>query len=127
MFRYDLVWEFVSAIVEERQAQGAEENAQRREDQRFGAADAVVEIADAELAVLVVAPTVHTAVRHYSARMLLSGIYCYGGAREIDVGTDLDVLPNSDLELVQVGYHFKGEREIGFWSEGRFDFEKKTV
>ena len=28
--------------------------------------------------------------------------------------------------MFQIGYHFKGEREIGFWSEGRFDFEKKT-
>ena len=38
--------------------------------------------------------------------------------------SDLDKLPNIDLELMQVGYHFKGEREIGFWSEGRFDFER---
>lgn len=41
--------------------------------------------------------------------------------------TDLNSLPNFDLELVQVGYHFKGEREIGFWSEGRFDFEKSPT
>tara|TARA_B100000686_G_C16770378_1_gene964702 strand:- start:987 stop:2123 length:1137 start_codon:yes stop_codon:yes gene_type:complete len=39
--------------------------------------------------------------------------------------TELRSIPNFDLETFQVGYHMKGEYELGLWSEGRFDLEKK--
>lgn len=37
--------------------------------------------------------------------------------------TDLDDLPQFGRELFQLGYHFKGEYHVGYWSEGRFDIE----
>ena len=37
--------------------------------------------------------------------------------------TDLPFLPEFNQELVQVGYHLKGEKEIGFWNESRLDVE----
>lgn len=39
--------------------------------------------------------------------------------------SDLDNLPSFNQELVQVGYHVKGEREFGFWNETRLDIEMK--
>jgi hypothetical protein len=52
---------------------------------------------------------------------------------EIEVGavvqyhpdSDLEGLPGFDQELVQVGYHFKGENEFGYWNESRLDIEMK--
>ncbi|MEE9259103.1 MAG: hypothetical protein V3U37_06135 [Nitrospinaceae bacterium] len=38
--------------------------------------------------------------------------------------TDLDDLPDFSQELFQLGYHFKGEHEIGYWNEGRLDIER---
>jgi hypothetical protein len=37
--------------------------------------------------------------------------------------SDLDALANFDLETTQAGFHFKGERVVGYWSEGRLDIE----
>ena len=37
--------------------------------------------------------------------------------------TDLLFLPEFNQELVQMGYHLKGEKEIGFWNESRLDIE----
>ena len=39
--------------------------------------------------------------------------------------SDLDELPSFDQEMVQMGYHIKGESEIGFWNESRLDLEMK--
>lgn len=39
--------------------------------------------------------------------------------------TDLDDLPDFDREMVQMGYHVKGENEFGFWNESRLDIEMK--
>lgn len=38
--------------------------------------------------------------------------------------TDLEFLPSHSLELLQLGYHFKGTQIIGFWNEGRVDIEE---
>ncbi|HAX46090.1 MAG TPA: hypothetical protein DCX78_04580 [Nitrospina sp.] len=38
--------------------------------------------------------------------------------------SDLDDLPQFGQELIQLGYHFKGEYHAGLWSEGRVDFER---
>ncbi len=37
--------------------------------------------------------------------------------------SDLRNLANFDKELTQFGYHVKGELEVGFWNETRFDLE----
>ncbi len=37
--------------------------------------------------------------------------------------SDLRDLANFDKELTQFGYHFKGEYEVGYWNETRFDLE----
>ncbi len=39
--------------------------------------------------------------------------------------TDLDALPDFNQEMVQMGYHVKGENEFGFWNESRLDIEMK--
>ena len=39
--------------------------------------------------------------------------------------SDLKSLPDFDQELVQVGYHVKGEKGVGFWNESRLDIEMK--
>ncbi len=39
--------------------------------------------------------------------------------------TDLEDLPDFGQELVQLGYHFKGEKNIAYWNESRFDVELK--
>lgn len=38
--------------------------------------------------------------------------------------TDLPFLADSTLEMIQVGYHLKGEAVIGFWNESRLDFQQ---
>tara|TARA_B100000686_G_scaffold354043_1_gene462333 strand:+ start:57 stop:1193 length:1137 start_codon:yes stop_codon:yes gene_type:complete len=38
--------------------------------------------------------------------------------------TDLDTIPNFDLEVFQTGYQLKGEFGIGLWMEGRLDLEQ---
>ena len=37
--------------------------------------------------------------------------------------SDLDDFSGYDQEMVQVGYHLKGEHEVGFWNESRLDVE----
>jgi len=39
--------------------------------------------------------------------------------------TDLDELAQFAQELVQLGYHFKGEYNIAYWNESRLDIEQK--
>lgn len=38
--------------------------------------------------------------------------------------TDLPSIPNYDLDLIQLGYHAKGEYEVGLWNEGRLDVQQ---
>jgi hypothetical protein len=38
--------------------------------------------------------------------------------------TDLPFLADFNLEMVQVGYHLKGEYVIGFWNESRLDIQQ---
>lgn len=40
--------------------------------------------------------------------------------------TDLKELVDFDQEMVQLGYHLKGEMEIGYWSESRMDIELQS-
>ncbi|MEK9629132.1 MAG: hypothetical protein VW455_08920 [Nitrospinota bacterium] len=40
--------------------------------------------------------------------------------------TDLDDLVDFDQEMFQLGYHFKGEKEVGFWNESRLDIEMQS-
>ncbi len=40
--------------------------------------------------------------------------------------TDLTDLADFDQEMVQLGYHLKGEMEIGFWNESRMDIELES-
>ena len=39
--------------------------------------------------------------------------------------SDLEGLPGFNQEMVQMGYHLKGEMEVGFWNESRLDIEMK--
>lgn len=39
--------------------------------------------------------------------------------------TALDDLPQFDQELIQLGFHLKGERTVGYWNESRLDIEQK--
>jgi len=57
--------------------------------------------------------------------MLLGGIEA-GIVAQYNPTNNLSFLPNYDLELFQLGYHFKGEKTVGYWNEGRFDIEKKS-
>ncbi|QPJ66209.1 MAG: hypothetical protein G3M78_12720 [Candidatus Nitrohelix vancouverensis] len=47
-----------------------------------------------------------------------------GAVAQYHPETDLTGLPQFATEMVQLGYHFKGEYEIGYWSEGRVDIEQ---
>ncbi len=38
--------------------------------------------------------------------------------------SDHKFLPNFNLELAQFGFHFKGEKVVGFWNETRIDIEQ---
>ena len=38
--------------------------------------------------------------------------------------TDLPFLADFDLEMVQMGYHLKGEAVLGFWNESRLDIQQ---
>ena len=38
--------------------------------------------------------------------------------------TDLPFLADFNLEMVQMGYHLKGEKVIGFWNESRLDVQQ---
>ena len=40
--------------------------------------------------------------------------------------SDLKDLADFDQEMVQLGYHLKGENEIGFWNESRLDIEMQS-
>jgi len=62
---------------------------------------------------------------------LISGIRTDLLLGEIETGvvfqyhpkSDLDDFSGYDQEMIQVGYHFKGEHEVGFWNESRLDIE----
>jgi len=41
--------------------------------------------------------------------------------------TDLPFLADFNLEMVQVGYHLKGESVIGYWNESRLDIQQDQV
>ena len=41
--------------------------------------------------------------------------------------TDLKELVDFDQEMFQLGYHVKGESEIGFWNESRMDIEMQSA
>ena len=64
------------------------------------------------------------------SRMIVGGRW-EGLIGELDAGvafqykpvSDLRFLSSFDKELTQFGYHIKGEYEVGFWNESRFDFE----
>lgn len=38
--------------------------------------------------------------------------------------TDLPFLADFNLEMIQMGYHLKGEKTLGFWNESRLDIQK---
>jgi hypothetical protein len=54
--------------------------------------------------------------------MLLENIEV-GAVVQYHPESDLENLPGFNQEMVQIGYHFKGEREFGFWNESRLDIE----
>jgi hypothetical protein len=54
---------------------------------------------------------------------LLAGLET-GAVVQYHPQTDLDDLAQFSQELVQLGYHFKGEHNIAYWSEGRLDIEQ---
>ena len=41
--------------------------------------------------------------------------------------TDLKDLADFDQEMLQLGYHVKGENEFGFWNESRMDIEMQSA
>ncbi len=52
------------------------------------------------------------------------GILEIGAAAQYKPVSDHDFLSNFNLELAQFGYHFKGEKVVGFWNETRMDIEQ---
>jgi hypothetical protein len=46
-----------------------------------------------------------------------------GGVVQYHPETDLNDLPGFSQEMVQLGYHLKGEFEVGYWNESRVDIE----
>ena len=62
---------------------------------------------------------------------LISGIRAELLLGELQTGVVFQYHPKSDLEnfsgyereMIQMGYHIKGEREVGFWNESRLDIE----
>jgi hypothetical protein len=65
---------------------------------------------------------------------LISGIRIDMLLGEFDTGvvfqyhpkSDLDNFPGYEREMIQMGYHIKGEHEVGFWNESRLDIEMET-
>ncbi len=51
------------------------------------------------------------------------GILDAGFAVQYNPVNDLRFLSGFNQELLQLGYHLKGEMEVGFWNESRLDFE----
>lgn len=47
-----------------------------------------------------------------------------GAAAQYHPQTDLDDLAQFSQELIQLGYHVKGEHNIAYWNEGRLDIEQ---
>ncbi|NIR56710.1 MAG: hypothetical protein GWM98_22465, partial [Nitrospinaceae bacterium] len=47
-----------------------------------------------------------------------------GAAVQYHPSTDLPFLADFNLEMVQMGYHLKGEKTIGFWNESRLDIQQ---
>lgn len=58
----------------------------------------------------------------FRGERLLGGIEA-GVALQYHPVTDLDFLSLFNRELLQMGYHLKGEKEIGFWNESRLDIQ----
>ena len=56
--------------------------------------------------------------------MLLGGIEA-GAVFQYHPKSDLEGLPGFNQEMVQIGYHLKGEKGFGFWNESRLDIEMK--
>ena len=62
---------------------------------------------------------------------LISGIRAELSLGEFQTGVVFQYHPKSDLEnfsgyereMIQMGYHIKGEHEVGFWNESRLDIE----
>ena len=54
---------------------------------------------------------------------LLLGEIATGVVFQYHPKSDLDDFSGYDQEMVQVGYHLKGEHEVGFWNESRLDVE----
>ena len=54
--------------------------------------------------------------------MLVEGVEA-GAVFQYHPESDLEDLPGFDQEMVQMGYHIKGEKEFGFWNESRLDME----
>jgi hypothetical protein len=47
-----------------------------------------------------------------------------GVALQYHPKTDLPFLADFNLEMVQVGYHLKGESVVGYWNESRLDIQQ---
>lgn len=56
--------------------------------------------------------------------MLVGGVET-GAVFQYHPKSDLDDLPGFNHEMVQVGYHLKGEKRFGFWHESRLDIATK--
>ncbi len=56
--------------------------------------------------------------------MLIGGVEA-GMVLQYRPATNIPSLPDFDLELFQLGYHFKGEHEAGYWNESRLDIERR--
>lgn len=48
-----------------------------------------------------------------------------GAVLQYHPASDLENLPGFDQDMIQMGYHIKGEKEFGFWNESRLDIEMK--
>jgi len=47
-----------------------------------------------------------------------------GAVFQYHPATDLNFLADFNLEMIQMGYHLKGEKIIGYWNESRLDIQK---
>ncbi|QPJ63488.1 MAG: hypothetical protein G3M70_17045 [Candidatus Nitronauta litoralis] len=52
------------------------------------------------------------------------GMLEVGVAAQYKPVSNKSFLPNFNLELAQFGFHFKGEKVVGFWNESRIDVEQ---
>ena len=66
---------------------------------------------------------------------LIAGLRGEALIKDIEAGWVIQYHPKSDVkdltdykqEMVQIGYHFKGEKEVGFWNESRLDIEMQSA